>query len=87
MSRDLIYSNSNSAEASADLQLESNDDNIESPPTNIKQGEWVAAVYDDKCYPGVVEAVESGDQVTISFMQKAGKGGKSKWPKKQMFKN
>ena len=48
---------------------------------DVKPGEWVAAIYDDDWYPGLVENAESGI-LTVSFMQKAGEGGKFRWPQK-----
>ena len=42
---------------------------------NIKVGYWVAAIYDDNWYPGLVEAAVS-DKLTVSFMEKTGQRGK-----------
>lgn len=49
---------------------------------NIKVGDWVAAIYDDNWYPGLVEAAVS-DKLTVSFMEKTGQRGKFCWPEKK----
>ena len=53
-----------------------------SPPLNVKSGEWVVALYDDRWYPGLVESVDSAGLMSVSFMARLAGRGKFRWPEK-----
>ena len=38
-------------------------------PVDVVAGDWVAAIYDDKWWPGTVDSVSHSDQITVSFMK------------------
>ena len=40
-------------------------------PADFKHGHYIAVVYDDKWYPGVIEAIHS-KMLQVHFMEKAG---------------